>query len=372
MHVVEATDNLQEGWDAFVAGSPLGSFLQSWAWGDFQRAAGLKITRLLVRAGFADRDLWAACLLVHRPLPLRQRYLSAPWGPVLRVPDVALPGADDDTARVFAAFTAGLSERLIGGTVFARIEPRLPLTPAHTKSLSAHGYVVSGRSIQPRDTRILDLTQTEDELLRAMHPKTRYNIRLARRYGVTVTEQTTSEGIDVFLRLAREVERTGHFHYHPDAYYRAMLNILAPRGMLQVFVARQQGVPLAANMLFRFGTTVTFGHGANHSRRRHVMAPALLQWECVLQAKATGATRYDFFGIAPQSPAAGSQSPVGGIWKLVAGGRQPNLHPWTGITRFKSGFGGTEEHYVGGADLVGDPVAYRLYEVGRSLKTLLR
>lgn len=354
MIVTEAGPDSQAEWDAFVREAPSGSFLQSWAWGEFQRAAGFPITRLVVQNGTTHyslptthySDIQAVCLCVRRPLPLRRFSLYAPWGPVF--------GEDlsaADMAAVLSVLADAFRTRLRGG-VFTRIEPKLPKESGIADVLKTAGLIPAERSIQPRDTRVLDLTKSEDDLLRAMHPKTRYNIRLAGRYGIVVREDTTPRGLRIFLDLAREVARRERFHYHPDRYYEALLGSLTRAGMLTLRVAEHQGIPLAAGLFIRFGDTVTYAHGASSSRRKHVMAPYLLHWESILPAKASGATRYDFFGVAPPGASV--------------------THPWFGITRFKQGFGGTDEHYVGAADLITDPALYRMMEIGRSLRTLLR
>lgn len=347
MHVAEVSAEHAGVWDTFVRESPGGSFLQSWAWGEFQRAAGFSPLRLVVCQESSRKEWEAASLVVRRPLPFRRFFLYAPWGPVFRAEyasAVAVP--------VFHALADALRRHLHGGGVFARVEPHISSDVDIAHALKEAGFLRSERSIQPRDTRVLDLTHSEDNMLRAMHPKTRYNIRLARRRGVTVTKRTNAEGVQIFLALCRDVQRRGAFQYHPEPYYRTMLEILAPAGMLTILVAEYQGTPLAAHLLLRFGNTMTYAHGASSNRQRHVMAPVLLQWEGILRAKAAGATRYDFFGIAPFGASA--------------------THPWFGITRFKEGFGGTTEHYFGAADVVTDIVTYRTLEIGRSLRALLR
>ncbi|MDP3685803.1 MAG: peptidoglycan bridge formation glycyltransferase FemA/FemB family protein [bacterium] len=362
MIVTEVGPESQAEWDAFVREAPGGSFLQSWAWGEFQRAAGFPIHRLVIasdnpntrlvprslgEAGHSTPDsLVGACLLLRRPLPLRRFSLYAPWGPVFKKD---LPAAD--VAAAVSALAGAFRTRLRGG-VFARVELKLPKESGIADILKTAGFTSAERNIQPQDTRVLDLTQSEDALLRAMHPKARYNIRLAGRHGVVVRENTTPRGLRIFLDLAREVARRERFHYHPERYYEALLNALTPVGMLTLRVAEHQGIPLAAGLFVRFGDTMTYAHGASSSRRKHVMAPHLLHWESILQAKASDAARYDFFGVAPPGASV--------------------THPWFGITRFKQGFGGVEEHYVGTADLVVDPTFYRLYEAGRSLRSLLR
>lgn len=352
MHVAEVAERDRAAWDAFVRASPVGSFLQSWRWGDFQRAAGFRILRLMIRREAATNDIEAVCLLVYRSLLLGRSYLVAPWGPVFRSTLLPPAGAPDEGARAFGAFTRELRARMAGSCVFAHLEPKLPAAPRRDRVLAGYGYRPHARSIQPAHTLVVHLTQSEDELLRAMHPKTRYNIRVASRSGVTVAEQTDTNGLDAFLALAQEVERKGRFRYHPAAYYGAMLETLKPQQMLRILVARHNGNVLAASLLVSFGDTVTYAHGASSQQKKHVMAPYLLHWEGMLRARAAGARRYDFFGIAPPGASV--------------------AHPWFGITRFKQGFGGVEEHYIGAADLVGDPALYRAYEVGRGLRALLR
>lgn len=347
MLVTEAAESFRGEWNAFVQASPQGSFLQSWAWGEFQLSAGFPVLRLLARAD-TGTEIEAVGLWARRSLPLRRFFLAAPWGPVFAPAERRSLA----TVDVLQGFAGALREALGSGGVFARIEPRLEAAAAVQRELQAAAFVPGARSIQPRSTRVVDLEKSEDDLLRSMHPKTRYNIRLARRHHVVVDDETFENGLRHFLNFARETERKGTFHYHADEYYRVMLKTLAPIRMVQILVARHEGLPLTAHLLVRYGDTVTYAHGASGSPHKHVMAPYLLQWEGMLRAKAQGAKRYDFFGIAPPHSSA--------------------THAWAGVTRFKAGFGGTEEHYVGAADLVTDPTFYRLYEAGRSLRSLLR
>ncbi len=350
MRVVEATERDRDAWDAFSARAPSGSFLQSWGWGMFQEAAGFRIRRLV--AAEERGAMVAVCLLVERPLPFGQRSWYAPWGPVVagRVDGGAGKGGTVDT-NVLEETLRGMRTVVGGGSglapVYLRAEPKVPHDPPVISAVRRAGFAVLGRGVQPRDTLVLDLTQSEDDLLRGMHPKTRYNIRLAVRHGAVVEEQGAAPGVETFLTLAHEVQGKGVFHYHPDAYYRALGETLHPPTALRVLVTVHKGMPLAAGLFIRFGSTVTYAHGASTVRRKHVMAPHLLHWEAMRRAKADGATEYDFFGIAP------TNSP---------------LHPWAGITRFKQGFGGTTEHAIGICDAILDPVRYRLYTIARGLR----
>ncbi|MFH2104837.1 MAG: peptidoglycan bridge formation glycyltransferase FemA/FemB family protein, partial [Parcubacteria group bacterium] len=69
-----------------------------------------------------------------------------------------------------------------------------------------------------------------------------------------------------------------------------------------------------------------------------LMAPHLLQWEAIKEAKKRDLQYYDFGGIAPADA--------------------NKNHPWSGITRFKRGFGGEEQNWVGALELAYRPGWY--------------
>lgn len=346
--VIDADASRHETWDRLVAASSSGSFLQSWQWGAFQEVAGFPIRRLLFIDTLFPETIRAVCLLVAHPLPLGASSLYAPWGPVIAEHSEE---QHQTSARLREVLTAlqGVVKNVPEPPVYLRVEPKLRAHPAISAALADTGFSFLGRGVQPQQTLVINLLQNEDDLLRGMHQKTRYNIRIAVRHGVTVEEHTNQQGLTIFLQLAVDVEKRGRFRYHPQSYYEAMVRTL-DRGMLRIFVATHHGVPLAAGIFLRFGTTLTYAHGASSLGRSHVMAPTLLHWEAMLRAKASGATLYDFFGIASS---------------------RSSQHSWEGITRFKRGFGGLEETYLGIADTIVDPVRYRLYTIARGMRDLI-
>jgi peptidoglycan pentaglycine glycine transferase (the first glycine) len=316
-------------WNALVAKAPGGSFLQSWEWGEFQRELGIPYWRLTADDGVA--------LVLRRNLAAGQGWLYIPRGPASAEAPAGKPVLDQ--IQELAA-----KQKVL----FLRTEPSAP--PAGKWRKADH-------NVQPAHTVVLDVTKTEEELLAGMHQKTRYNINLARRHGVTARFSTAAEDIEAFLRLSREVSERGQFHFHPDAYYRAMHRALSPTGVFEIAVAEHAGVPLAAHLLISFAGTTTYVHGASSSAGRQHMAPHLLQWESIQRAKAQGAKHYDFFGIAPADASAPADKPD---------------HPWAGITRFKLGFGGQRVDYPGAWDLILEPIGYWLYTVGRRARAWVR
>ena len=241
--------------------------------------------------------------------------------------------------------------------MFARLE--LPFTaegaPLDAEWLRAHG-LVPAKTVQPRDTLLVELMPTEEALLADMHPKTRYNIRVAAKHGVAVREAEYANAhlfdhdIDLFWKLMAETTERDGFRPHPKSYYAKLLRTCSAKKHQGLFRSRlvfaeYRGEPAAAAIMGAYGDTVTYLHGASSARLRHVMAPFALHWEMMREAKRQGYAKYDFWGVAPKD------APLG--------------HPWAGITRFKVGFGGRRESYLGAWDLPGNGFWYNLYRAIR-------
>ena len=330
MEFSEINDQDRAVWDAFIRERPE-CFLQAWDWGEFQRAAGRGVRRFAVRE--ADRLLAAAQVIEHR-LPLGLRYWYVPRGPVL---DAGLAGRE---AEVLACLLEQLRVRARErGCVFVRLDPAFG--PEKDGLLRPMGLRPLAGSVQPRDTLLVDLKKSEEELLAGMKQKTRYNLRLSEKKGVEVTASGFDEAaLAEFWRLTAETAARDGITVHAENYYRRMLATLAGGGLdCRLYVARSAGRTLAANLVLFFGGWAVYLHGASSNEQRQLMAPYLLQWRQMRDARARGCHTYDFWGIT-----LGDDNPK-----------------WAGITRFKRGFGGREQSYAGAYDLPVRPVWYGLY-----------
>lgn len=108
---------------------------------------------------------------------------------------------------------------------------------------------------------------------------------------------------------------------------------------------------LAAAIAAYFGDTATYLHGASAYEHRALMGPYTLHWEIMRDAKKRGYKFYDFWGIQSSS-----QSSVHSV-----------QHDWSGMTRFKMGFGGQVVDYPGAFDLPLNRLWYTIYRLGRRL-----
>ena len=307
------SDLSKEAWDKKVIELG-GSILQSWVWGEFNQALGQKIYR------FSNSDF--ALLAIEISLPFGKKYIYCPRAPLGNIQSalIDLRKLSDDHSLIFA-----------------RIEPNEKIDlPQAVKE------------VQPSHNWILSLEKSEEDILIGMKPKTRYNINLAQRKGVTVREGDQKDLIDVW-KLLLETANRNQFRLHPQNYYLEMWNQLAPKFM-KILLAECQGKLLAGMIMTIFGDTATYLHGGSSSQLKEAMAAYLLHWEAIKLAKKLDLKTYDFGGVAANDE---------------------TMHAWAGISRFKKGFGGFEVIYPGSFDLIYSPIWYNVYKQGRKLKGIM-
>jgi len=209
--------------------------------------------------------------------------------------------------------------------------------------------------IQPPDTTVLDLTKSSEDLLSAMKPKWRYNIRLAEKKGVHVEYFTAnSEGfekaIDDFYSLYRETSVRDGIAIHSKEYYKSLFKLtesMTDSPEIKLYIARHKGDNLAAIITLFCKKEAVYLYGASGNIKRNLMPAYILQWTAINDAKSYGSASYDFYGMPPVDD---------------------EHHPMHGLYRFKTGFGGIIIHRPGSFDV---PVNgfYTLYVAAERLRS---
>lgn len=300
------------------------SFLQSPEWEKFQQYLGRKTWQV-------DGEL-----LIQLKLPFDFNYLYSPR-----------PRIENADSFLMQIKVIAREEK----TLFLKIDPEM-----QGKSDFSMEVGLPADPLQPRKTILLDLSKSEEELLAAMHEKTRYNIRLAERHGVFVYQ---SNDFPTFWNLLRETAQRDGFSTHTRDYYEKLLVVKSDDFSSELFFAKYQGRVLAAALvnfyrnyrsltsIVKYGSqtsehaVATYLHGASSRENKKVMPPHLLHWRIMLEVKRRGFQYYDFWGIDEKR--------------------------WPGLTRFKKGFGGQVVEYPDSFDVVYRPFWYLIYQVGRKV-----
>lgn len=334
-------ENEREQFDTFIASHPKGHILQTWAWGQVKKATGWEPHALVVEdAG----QIAASILLLEHGLPgTRRSFFYAPRGPVV----------DIDNAALFDFLLGAVKEMAKErGAIMLKIDPDVPVhhegLAAYLKSRGFRPAPAAGgfEGTQPRFVFRLNITPSPEEIMAAFQPKTRYNIRLAERKGVTIKENCTLADLQTFYDLLQETAHRDHFLIRSYSYFATLWRELVERGYARLLLAHYRGEAIAGTLMFLLGNKAWYLYGASSSRHREVMPNYLLQWTMICRAREAGCTMYDFRGVP------GILSPD---------------NPLYGLYRFKKGFGGTYTEFIGEYDLVYAPLFYRLWNVAEPL-----
>lgn len=204
----------------------------------------------------------------------------------------------------------------------------------------------SPHNIQPPHTIMIDIKASEEEILARMKQKTRYNIRLAEKKGVTVRAWDDLESFHKMMLLTGG--RDG-FGVHSLEYYKRAYELLYPKGMGELLVAEYEGKSLAALFVARNGNRAYYLYGASTDEERNRMPTYLLQWEAMKWAKTQGCEEYDLWGVPDEDETT-----------LEANFEKRQDDLW-GVYRFKRGFGGQLKRAVQAMDRVYNPLLYWAY-----------
>jgi peptidoglycan pentaglycine glycine transferase (the first glycine) len=320
-----------DAWDRLLLQQPEGNLLQSWQWGELQSRFGWSVERLLVGDGR------------HGLCSLQRTTTLFPGGAVYYVPRGP---AVVEAARI--PMLDALERRArAGGGLAIRIEPNDQVGDEWPAFFEGRGFAPA-TPVQPPATQLLNIGLDPEPLKASFKPKTRYNLNLAERKGVKVL---ASKDVATFARLAADTARRQAIHLPGAAYYQAALDLFGPKDGVRLYLAEHEGDRLAGIMVFRFGTTAYYLFGGSTDRKRELMPNYLLHWQAMLDFRALGCDRYDWWGI-PEEPA-------------------PD-HPWFGLYRFKTGFGGETVRYVGLYQHVLRPGPFGVERRLQQLKTRLR
>lgn len=306
--------------------------VQTWEWGDFQISQGHKVYRIGV---FDDKDkIISAFSISFHKIPKTKFSI----GTILRGPEITNE-INQEVTKITQKENA----------IFVKFEPNVIYQKFDKYNNRSHVFqkpIFPNLEKSPKVafypfTFLIDLTKTETELLENMHTKTRYNIKIANRFGVEIKEETNDKGFEIYLKLLMDTTKRQGFYLHTEKYHRDLWKQLKNTDMVHIMLASYENQVLSAFMIFKVKDQLFYPYGASLDINRQVQAPTLLMWEVIKLGKELKCKTFDMWGcLGPHA----KESETG-----------------FGFHRFKQGYGGELVEYVGTYDLIINKNLYKLY-----------
>jgi lipid II:glycine glycyltransferase (peptidoglycan interpeptide bridge formation enzyme) len=310
----------QAQYETFVKANH-GTIEQSYEWGQFQEKIPLR-GRFVALMAMEGQECVASMLLVRQRLPFGKCWLSVARGPLFH------PGADIEP--VWSLFLPELKRIAKAmAAIFIRFELPEYAQPGQQQQMekllnSDKNFRLAHAHYQPEWTLKINLSGSINDILGQMKQKGRYNIKVAQKHGVTIRVTHDSRDVKAFYEILQKTCTRDGFGIHSEHYYQTLVTFLVKNDLGTLYVAEKDGQIMAGMVATFYGETGTYYYGASDHAHRPLMAPYLLQWEALQEAKRRGCLWYDFLGVAPPD------SPY---------------HPWAGVTDFKEKFGGVRVEY---------------------------
>jgi glycosyltransferase involved in cell wall biosynthesis/lipid II:glycine glycyltransferase (peptidoglycan interpeptide bridge formation enzyme) len=314
IHITTSSAAHDAAWDAFLSNLPGGHHTQTSLWAQVKAAMGWRAVRIVAQR---EGDVVGGAQILYRDLPALGAVGYVSRGPVLA-------GDEPDLgARVMDEMERVARELRIRHLT---VQPH-GVGAAPPPHLTGRGYLATATDVAPRATVIVDVTPEPEQILAAMTPKTRYNVRLSGRRSVVVREGGPDD-LDTYYRLLEATAQRQGFTPHPKAYFETMLRVLVPHGHLRLAFAEVDGEAFSGQIAIAFGDTVvnklSVWSGRDGSRHPN----EALHWSTIQWAHARGYRHYDLEGLKLEAAQA------------IARGEPLPPSAGQSVTSFKLGFGG--------------------------------
>jgi lipid II:glycine glycyltransferase (peptidoglycan interpeptide bridge formation enzyme) len=353
---MQAFNSQPSEWNQIISSLPNPHFLETWEWAQVKARYGWEPMPFVWESGIGRREsIVAAAMVLRRTVSFRGMFklniLYLPKGPLLDWGDEALQKQVLDDLQSFARDQKA---------IFLKIDPDVLLGTgipggedsrednggqAVRSELKRRDWTDSSEQIQFRNTVVIDLSASEEEMLARMKQKTRYNVRLAEKKGVTVRPGTVDD-LPMLYKMYAETSVRDGFVIRDENYYQTVwTTFMQPSAVhgqpsAEPLIAEVNGEPVAAIFLFSFAGRAYYVYGMSCNAHREKMPSYLLQWEAMKRAKALGCKVYDLWGAPDEFSESDS------MW---------------GVYRFKEGLGGQVIRTLGAWDYAPNAFLYKLY-----------
>ncbi len=315
----------KDKWEAFTANQPEANFLQSWQWGEFHKSRGKSVIR---RGVYKDKQL-VGVYVGQVEDARRGKRLEIAGGPIINWED----------GHLVEAVTADIKEQAgKHNAVFARIRPQLPQTEEALSNFKKHGFKKAPMYLSVELAGVLDLSQSEEEILKGMRQRLRRALRKAKKNNVTIETSTNPADIETFYDIQLQTAKRQDFVAFSKDFLKKQFEAFAQEGQAVLYTAKHNGEVLAQNFMIFYGNEASYHYGVSTQLGTRLSGAPLLHMQAMKDARERGIKRYNFWGIVPEND---------------------TTHRFYGVSVFKRGFGVDELQYMPAHDLVLKPAKYK-------------
>ncbi|MBU2545272.1 peptidoglycan bridge formation glycyltransferase FemA/FemB family protein [Patescibacteria group bacterium] len=331
MQVREVTN--KDIWEDFLLNIQEKTFLDSWNWGEFQKKQGEKIWRLGI---YDDQELIGIALVIKIKAK-RGTFLFVPHGPI----------GEKESGSLLVRLKEIAKQEKAG---FIRIASIWERNKENIKIFKDLGFKNAPTHMHPELTWELDITLSEEDLLKNMRKTTRYLIKQAiKNNEIEVIKSQNINDLKDFDKIYKDTATRHRFTPFSIDYLKDQFSCFSPDDQIVIYLGKYKGKVISSAVMVYWQGIGFYHHGASLSKYNNNKVPVsyLMQWEAIREAKARGCNKYNFWGIAPDNK---------------------KKHPWAGLSLFKMGFGGYTKEYVRTQDLVLSPSYYLTYIIEKIRK----
>src|SRR3989344_8838185 len=158
--IIKEISNKNE-WEDFIEKHNEANFLHSWYWGQFYE----KLNQKIQRTGFYKSGKLRGVMLSIIEEARRGRYLIVPGGPIVN-------WGDNQQIKAFVKEIKRIA--ILNDCAFIRVRPQLLDNDFSRNLFKKNGFINSPMHLHAEETSQLDITKTEEELLKQMRKTTRH------------------------------------------------------------------------------------------------------------------------------------------------------------------------------------------------------
>jgi len=314
----------QDEWDSFVTAHPEANFLHSWQWGVFHESRD----RVVVRRGIYDEGTLLGVYSGHVEPAKRGKHLQIVGGPIVdwsNQPAVEMLFADMRTQ----------AEQL--GCVYARIRAQREKSDDAIKQFRRLNLRPAPMYLSVELAGVLDLTKSEEDILKGMRQRLRRALRKAEKNEISVETSTDPRDIHAFYQIQLQTAGRHQFVAFSEDFLQKQFEAFAGTGNAVLYTAKYNGEILAQNFMIFYGSEASYHYGVSTELGTKLSGAPLLHMQAMRDARERGITRYNFWGIVDEDD---------------------TNHRFYGVSVFKRGFGVDELRYMPAHDIVIKKTAY--------------